>query len=181
MERIVTLQPATRPLKMIRPNGPDNGDYCHEIIQIRLKSGEIYAVDITGAQHGYYESVYPWEQHLQARVRLFGLFGKTLPFGALKAKYCGGHHCAVPGHQGLIRKLQKECAETFDAAIGEWQEKGVTVGEMFRKGSEEGFVRTREELMAHVRGVLQDTVGSLEAKVTGSVQEEKGQIECRSD
>lgn len=156
---------------MVRPNGPDNKDYGHEIMQIALKSGEVYAVDITGAQHGSYESVYPWHQYLETRVRIFG---ETLSFGSLKAKYCGEERCKVPGYQGLIRKLQKECAETFDDAVGEWQEKGVKVGEMLRMG-EEGFVRTREELMGYVAGALQDHTRFFETQMRGRMRVEVGE------
>ncbi len=139
---------------MIRPLplGPDNNEYGHEIMKVMLKSGEVYAIDITGAQHGYYDAVYLWDQYVQTRVQTAG---EAMSFGSLKAKYCGPEWCDLPGHRGFIKSLDKAFAEAFDHAVGEWQTKGVKVAEMLRMG-EEAFVRTREELMAYVAGVLQD-------------------------
>lgn len=149
---VIKVHHPKRPLKMIRPNGPDNNDYEHEIMQVTLKTGEVYAVDITGAQHGYYDSVYPWHRYLQTRVRSTG---ELLSFGASKAKYCGAEWCGQPGYKGAVKIMHREFAVAFDRAVGEWQAKGVGVAEMLRMG-EEGFVRTREELMRHVGGALQD-------------------------
>lgn len=131
-------------------------------MQITLKSGEVYAVDVTGAQHGYYDSVYPWDLYLQTRVRSLG---EVLSSGASKTKYCGADRCDEPGFRGAIRTAQRGFAEIFDRAVGEWQEKGIKVVEMLRMGEEE-FVRTREELMVYVDGVLQDHKGSFENRMT---------------
>ena len=139
---------------MIRPLplGPDNNEYDHEIMKVTLRSGEVYAIDITGAQHGYYDAVYLWDQYVQTRVQSAG---EAMSFGSLKAKYCGPEWCDLPGLKGIIKSLGKAFAEAFDHAVGEWQKKGVNVAEMLRMG-EEAFVRTREELMGYVAGVLQD-------------------------
>jgi len=46
-----------------RPHGE-----IHEILRVTLLSGEIFAVDISGAQYGYYDSVIPWAEYEQRRV-----------------------------------------------------------------------------------------------------------------
>ena len=147
------IEPRKRPLKMIRPSpfGLDD-EYGHEIMKVTLKSGEVYAIDITGAQHGYYDAVYLWDQYVQTRVQTAG---EAMSFGSLKAVYLGPEWCGLPRYQGRINRLDKAFAEAFDHAVGEWQRKGVKVAEMLRMG-EEAFVRTREELMGYVAGVLQD-------------------------
>ncbi len=47
----------------------NNMDYIsHEIIKVTLRSGEVFAVDITGAQYGYHEPVTPWTKYEQERI-----------------------------------------------------------------------------------------------------------------
>lgn len=79
-----------------------------------------------------------------------------------------------PGYQGLIGKLHKDLAETFDDAVGEWQEKGVRVAEMLRMG-EEAFAGTREELMGYIAGVLQDHKRFFETQMMGKIRVEVGE------
>ena len=162
------VKPPKRPSKKIRPFplGPDNAEYEHEIMKVTLKSGEVYAIDITGAQHGYYDAVYLWDQYLQTRVKTVG---KVMSFGSLKAKYCGPEWCDLPGCNGAIKRVHKAFAEAFDHAVGEWQKKGVKVAEMLRMG-EEAFVRTREELIGYVAGVFQDLKRSFEAEMASEMR-----------
>ena len=57
---------------MIRRNGnQDHSDQIvHDILRATLKNGEMFALDIAGAQHGYYESVTPWHQFMDSRVEI---------------------------------------------------------------------------------------------------------------
>jgi hypothetical protein len=41
----------------------------HEILKLTLRSGEIFAVDLSGAQYGYHEPVIGWDEYKQTRVR----------------------------------------------------------------------------------------------------------------
>ena len=44
------------------------GGVRHEVLQLKLRSGEVFAVDISGAQFGYYDPVTPWTVYQQNRV-----------------------------------------------------------------------------------------------------------------
>ena len=46
---------------MVEPDGhhKDNAEQGSAIIRVTLKNSETYAVDITGAQYGHYDSVIP--------------------------------------------------------------------------------------------------------------------------
>ena len=164
---MVKVNQPKRPMKMIRPLGPDNNDYWHEIMQVTLKTGQVFAVDIAGAQHGFHDSAYPWHHYLQTRVQTIG---QSLPFGASKTKYCGAEWCEQPGYRGAIKTAHREFARTFDRAVGRWQEEGVQVPEMLRMG-EDGFGRTRGGLLAFVAGALQDFKGIFEAGMTSEMWE----------
>ncbi|KEQ71396.1 hypothetical protein M436DRAFT_74462 [Aureobasidium namibiae CBS 147.97] len=40
-----------------------NQDFLHEVLQVRLHSGEVYAIDFTGAQYGWYEPITEWSRY----------------------------------------------------------------------------------------------------------------------
>ena len=42
-------------------------EYGHQIVRVKLKTGESYALDMTGAQYGYVETVRPWVSYLKSR------------------------------------------------------------------------------------------------------------------
>lgn len=74
-------------------------------------------------------------------------------------KYCGAKRCDEPGFRGAVRRAHREFAGMFDRAVDEWQGRGVKVVDLLGMGDEE-FVKTREELLVFVAGVLQDFRGS---------------------
>jgi hypothetical protein len=44
----------------------------HEVLKVTLKDGEEqYALDLAGAQYGYYTPAIPWEEYVEARVENF--------------------------------------------------------------------------------------------------------------
>jgi hypothetical protein len=62
-----SVDPKDVPLRMIliSKDGvevPDVDD--HYLLRVTLKSGEVFAIDIAGAQYGWYESALPWAQFL---------------------------------------------------------------------------------------------------------------------
>ena len=46
----------------------DTRGITHEILQLTLRSGEMFAFDITGAQYGYHEAVTPWTKYSNTRI-----------------------------------------------------------------------------------------------------------------
>ncbi|KAI4755233.1 hypothetical protein E4T52_12813 [Aureobasidium sp. EXF-3400] len=61
-------------------------DFLHEVLQVRLQSGEVYAIDFTGAQYGWYEPVTEWNDFSLrcteiTRITPFGIDGKR-PLGS---------------------------------------------------------------------------------------------------
>jgi hypothetical protein len=46
----------------------DTGGITHEMLKVTLRSGEVFAVDITGAQYGYHEPVTPWTKYQNDRI-----------------------------------------------------------------------------------------------------------------
>lgn len=61
-------------------------DFLHEVLQARLQSGEVYAIDFTGAQYGWYEPITEWARFSQrcteiTRITELGVDGKR-PLGS---------------------------------------------------------------------------------------------------
>ncbi|KAL2053992.1 hypothetical protein ABVK25_005531 [Lepraria finkii] len=46
----------------------NHGQALTAIIQVTLKNSDNYAVSITGAQYGHYDSVIPWDLYVESRV-----------------------------------------------------------------------------------------------------------------
>ncbi|KAE9380047.1 hypothetical protein N431DRAFT_315648, partial [Stipitochalara longipes BDJ] len=40
----------------------------HDILKVEIKNGEVYALDLAGAQFGYYDPITPWEEYATTRV-----------------------------------------------------------------------------------------------------------------
>ncbi len=47
----------------------DNAYQPHSILQITLKNFESFAIDITGVQYGYHDSVIPWDIYRKSRIQ----------------------------------------------------------------------------------------------------------------
>ncbi|KAF8853449.1 hypothetical protein BDZ45DRAFT_761761 [Acephala macrosclerotiorum] len=58
----------------------------HHILRVLLRSGEEFAVDITGAQYGYDDAVTPWEEYAQLRVFDFVLVPGTPAMNLLQTE-----------------------------------------------------------------------------------------------
>jgi hypothetical protein len=41
----------------------------HEVLKLTLRSGELFAIDLSGAQYGHHEPVTPWHLYEATRVR----------------------------------------------------------------------------------------------------------------
>ncbi len=65
----------------IGPHSVDARTYAHKVLRITLNNGEVYALDITGSQFGWYGStVMPWSAFLENRVDIvkeIRKFGET--------------------------------------------------------------------------------------------------------
>ncbi|KAG9840459.1 palmitoyltransferase akr1, partial [Aureobasidium melanogenum] len=62
-------------------------DFLHEVLQVRLHSGEVYAIDLTGAQYGWYEPITEWKELNKScneitRMTPFGVDGRR-PLGSV--------------------------------------------------------------------------------------------------
>ena len=135
--------------------GPDL-DFTHRILRIELKTGEIFAVDLSGAQYGYRETVMPWISYLQSRlgtssedgVELHPL-GKTLEITQVAS--------AGPGLFGIIMRLSYDYAQVVNAAYTEFDQH-CPLEQMFKLPQKE-FERKRDQLLSSIAVALKNYNG----------------------
>jgi hypothetical protein len=86
----------------------------HQVLKVKLKTGEIFAVDITGAQFGWYEKVMAWEDY---RLRILGK-GSVQPFGTT---FKSAKVDASNGSLELVRQeTLLEISKAAEMSIKEW-------------------------------------------------------------
>ena len=71
----VTVRPKNSKIEIllskVKPGGMkvvEKSGWNHTILRVTLKSGERYAIDLTGAQYGYQEDCMPWDDYFATRV-----------------------------------------------------------------------------------------------------------------
>jgi hypothetical protein len=66
----VSLQPKNPKRQVIDVCLKQEGknDTPHNILKVDIRNGEVYALDLTGAQFRYYDAVTPWEEYSNTRV-----------------------------------------------------------------------------------------------------------------
>ena len=152
----------------------DATDYPHTIIKVITMNGEVYALDMTGAQYGWTECIVPWKVYVESRVREFK---DVVPFGGTKvrsnmtAKTTGGHFEQVHGINVLF-------AQVVDAAVMFWQRCNILTTDLFRL-PEQDFQKKQASLLDAVEEFLQKekafqkSQGSFEFKAgfSGGIQQ----------
>ena len=163
------MKNAKHDLLRVYPNAGDPKidatDYHHNIIKITMKTGEVYALDMTGAQYGWTECIVPWKTYVESRVREVK---KVVPFGETKvssnmdAKKKGGQYQWVHGIKVLF-------AQIVDGAVMLWQRGNILTTDLFRLPEQE-FQKKQASLVDAVEELLQkeksfqESQGSFESK-----------------
>ena len=129
-EKSVSTKPHQRNVTLIRGDGlSDTGMMWHEVISLSLKNGEIYVLDIAGAQHGYHDSVFPGDQYVESRVLAFG---KSEAFGQTQKYLLSDETCSRLTVIGAVWTMHKGFARIFNAAVVDWQKENMSLGEMLK-------------------------------------------------
>lgn len=128
----------------------DGTDYAHTIIRVTTMNGETYALDMAGAQYGWYEPVTPWQSYNTSRVREIKdvvPFGGTRVFCKTRADNTGGQHKWVHG-------IKEGFAKSVDEAVEWWQRRNIPSSDLLRLPEHE-FQKRRGSLIDTVDEFLQ--------------------------
>lgn len=121
----------------------DARDYRHNVLRVTLKNGETYALDMMGAQYGWYGSVVmPWSLFCDERVEVIKevrKFGQTAQVLKAQAQAAG-----VP--LSLVHQITEGVEEGFTHHMREWQRSTMSFKAMLRL-SEEDFRMKQDSLI----------------------------------
>ncbi|CZR56510.1 uncharacterized protein PAC_06399 [Phialocephala subalpina] len=131
------------------------GDVLHEILRVELRSGEHFAVDITGDQYGYVDQpVTEWNAYRHSRVKeIFLSLPAPEPLGIVEVtNYSQQAMTTLAGKlltdsNGLVNL---DMLQTMCLHILEWQADGGMSMEHFWKLPEEEFLTRRNDLLSYV-------------------------------
>ena len=143
----------------------DATDYHHKIIKIVTRTGEIYALDMTGAQYGWTECIVPWNIYVESRVRELKdavPFGGTKVWGNIKAKETGGQYQRV-------HDIEVFFAQVVDGAVMLWQRGNILTTDLFRL-PEQDFQKRQASLLDVIEELLQKEK---------AFQESQGSFQCK--
>ena len=133
----------------------------HEIFKVEVGCGKIYALDLTGAQFGYYEPLTPWEDYLRKRVKKMGEHDRHRMYGGLKAY---NKHKGQADHPEMIKirkinGLNSLASEKLDQIAREWKEmKELSSFREMMELPQEDFRGMKGQLLREVEVELKDFV-----------------------
>ena len=121
---------------------------------LATNGGECYALDVTGSQHGYDESVIPWEQYLTSRVMKVL---KRHEFGETRKQVLSDHKKPESIWRELLVAYKTALLSFFDESLMEWIKKNITLKAMVRL-PEDAFLKSRTELLNHLETSMKKAV-----------------------
>lgn len=128
----------------------DRTEYPHEVFRVVLKTGEMYALDFSGAQYGYQDPVLPWDTYVQSRlggdprrIKAFHSFGNMY---ALNEKIA-----QTPGLFGTTMKVNLALSKATTSACEHFAgaKKKRSLGDCL-KLPQAAFLSERDELIDHI-------------------------------
>lgn len=128
----------------------DMTDYKHSFLRVTTKTGEMYALDMTGAQFGWTESVLPWNIFASTRISVIDeieAFGFSKPY--LKEK------CLSLGEaRTYIHAMDKTFEDAFTGCICGWQKANVALPALLQL-PQERFDEQQQALLEHMDHAMQ--------------------------
>ena len=115
-----------------------------------MKNGETYALDMTGAQYGWYEPVTSWPLYNASRVRKCK---EDRSFGGIR-DYCKSRAVKSGGRLQWNRRIKEQFAETVEGAVAWWQKGHISLTELLRL-PEHDFQKSQASLVDVIADLLQ--------------------------
>lgn len=128
----------------------DATDYAHTIIRVTMKNGEMYALDMAGAQYGWHEPVTPWQLYNTTRVRDIR---NVVPFGGTRA-FCKMRANKMNEQRQWQHNIKQNFAESVDDAVATWQKGNVALIDLLHLPEHE-FQQRRSSLLDTVDEFMQ--------------------------
>ncbi|KAK3364665.1 hypothetical protein B0T25DRAFT_470953 [Lasiosphaeria hispida] len=127
-------------------------DLSHYVYKIALKNKETWVLDITGAQHGYPDTLFPWSEYTQERCGKINR-QRSLGFYRNQPKYLLNE--TQRGAEGSAMAEERALAQALDTEIPKW---GAEYGGKFTsllKSSEVDFQAAKDRFLDQVEAHVQ--------------------------
>lgn len=119
-----------------------------------MKGGEEYALDICGAQYGYYDPVVLWDTYKETRIQCIQ---RTHGFGHWHSKISRLGKGSHATWEGPVRELNDKCGHVCSQVVVAFDEK-VAISKMLKMPKEE-YSKAKQKMLAHVdTSIRQSTV-----------------------
>ncbi|KUJ16713.1 uncharacterized protein LY89DRAFT_669178 [Mollisia scopiformis] len=112
------------------PMAFDRRKPVHTVLKVVLRSGEVFAIDLAGAQHGHHEPVVPWEKYKEERIlNIRSIDPAAAPKGLLQvqdysiAKIASAHNRHHSSHVGKM--ITDDLMEQMNLTLLKWQKDNV--------------------------------------------------------
>lgn len=136
--------------------------FTHLFFRVTLKhSGEVYALDLSGAQYGYYDPVAPFETYLEERARAIV---------APEHRYLGRTRDALmerssePGSIGSAILLNHSVYPYLKLELSNWEKESRIPVHRTLTYSKEKFTLERQKLLRRLAGFLDEVVDRVKEK-----------------
>ena len=147
---VVMKFPCRQRMRLFRNTGrEDDTFYQHDILQVKLKDGVIYFVDLAGAQYGFYESVVPSAMYMETRAESI-LEGR--PFGYYRSyleKSCDDGDT----WKSAIRRATECMYKVFNSAIETFEKEVIPLKKMMTL-KENAYLTSQKELLGCVQQIV---------------------------
>ena len=120
----------------------------HVIFKITINEDEDYALDVTGSQFGFYDTLTPWASYQHDRIEILG---RILPLSRLRdSQRLPSKKSSQKNRNGATTKaLNDHFAETFGSVLKSWEAK---------KGTFTAMLKLREASFRKAQGELLDFI-----------------------
>ena len=138
----------------------DGVTYLHNVIKGKMKNGEVYAVDFTGAQYGWRQMIMPWELYSSSRIEEVK---KVSPFGYTKV--LTRMRSSMTEQAAWVHQINEGFACNVEGAILLWEMRNGPVRDILRLPEPE-FDTKLNHLLGTIDGFV--TMTKVEQESTGA-------------
>jgi hypothetical protein len=129
----------------------------HNVLYVKLATGQEYAIDLTGAQYGWHEQLYTWQTYLQHR----GQDGERKPLGIVKEVFERGVVSAVGGPAKLIHAMKCQISAEMAGRMKVFFARKGTGPRAFMSLPPGEFSLQRAELLGDLKHQLREVIHDL--------------------
>jgi hypothetical protein len=132
----------------------------HWVIRITTLNGQVYALDLTGAQYGWYDVMMPWHKYTNDR---FEKHSELIPQEYVRAIW-NQENLTSGAHMLASSKAEDHVVRAIELSLKEWSRKeGIDMLSLFKLQEEEYKMRSFEMVLAAVMA-MESLIGMFKRK-----------------